>query len=83
MYYIDFLASAMIVVESNLPKEPSFFLRLLDRLAWLLKKKQWCLVQIQLKTIDLINLVCPEGLEGHVRCLLGLAGGVKNLQVRN
>ena len=30
---------------------------------------------------DLINLVCPEGLEGHVRCLLGLAGGVKNLQV--
>ena len=32
---------------------------------------------------DLINLVCPEGLEGHVRCLLGLAGGVKNLQVRN
>ena len=41
----------MIVVESNLPKEPSFFLRLLDRLAWLLKKKQWCLVQIQLKTM--------------------------------
>ena len=41
----------MTVVDLNSPKEPSFFLRLLDRLAWVLKINQWCLVQIQLKTM--------------------------------
>ena len=57
MYYIDFLASAMIVVESNLPKEPSFFLRLLDRLAWLLKKKTMVSCSNPTEDYDLINLV--------------------------
>ena len=27
----------------------------------------------------LTNLCCAGGVDGHVRCLLGLAGGVRNL----
>ena len=28
---------------------------------------------------DYCHLCCAGGVEGHVRCLLGLAGGVRNL----
>ena len=58
---------------------PSFFLRLLHRLAWLLKKMMFVFGENDDKDG---NLCCAGGVEGHVRCLdLGLAGGVRNLRI--
>ena len=72
----------------KLPKVPSFFLKLLQRLAWVLKtNKSSSNVNDDVRNgngsddgdYDYCHLCCAGGVEGHVRCLLGLAGGVRNL----